>query len=50
MLEHQSQLMNEFMGNDPRPFYQRATTRDKYFGSIHNFDFCEIYYKLDNLN
>jgi LmbE family N-acetylglucosaminyl deacetylase len=47
MLEHQSQLENDFMGNDPRPFYQRATTRDKQFGKQHNSAFCEVFYKLN---
>jgi LmbE family N-acetylglucosaminyl deacetylase len=46
MLEHKSQLLNDFMGNDPRPFYQRATSRDKEFAKINGGDFCEIYYKL----
>ena len=47
MLEHKSQLVNDFMGNDPRPFYQRATTRDKEFAKLNQGDFCEIYYKLN---
>jgi LmbE family N-acetylglucosaminyl deacetylase len=47
MLEHKSQLLNDFMGNDPRPFYQRATTRDKEFAKLNQGDFCEIYYKLN---
>jgi LmbE family N-acetylglucosaminyl deacetylase len=46
MLEHQSQLENDFMGNDPRPFYQRATARDKQFGKLYNSAFCEVFYQL----
>jgi len=47
MLEHQSQLETKYMGNDPRPFYQRSTGRDGKFGKIHNYDYCEVYYKLE---
>jgi LmbE family N-acetylglucosaminyl deacetylase len=46
MLEHQSQLENDFMGTDPRPFYQRATTRDKIFGKLNNSSFCEVFFEL----
>lgn len=49
MLEHKSQLANKVMGEDPRPFYQRATARDGHYGNIHNSDFCEIYYLINNL-
>lgn len=48
MLEHRSQLETKFMGNDPRPFYQRATARDQSFGKIFNYDYCEVYFQLKN--
>ncbi len=48
MLEHKSQLLNQFMGDDPRPFYQRAITRDNYFGKIHNYNYCEIYLSVND--
>lgn len=47
MLEHKSQLTNKFMGGDPRPFYQRATARDGHYGKMHNSDFCEVYYLIN---
>jgi LmbE family N-acetylglucosaminyl deacetylase len=47
LLEHKSQFETKFMGNDPRPFYQRAISRDSNFGRRLNYDFCEIYYKLN---
>jgi LmbE family N-acetylglucosaminyl deacetylase len=50
MLEHRSQLENDFMGNDPRPFYQRAVTRDKQFGKTFNKGFCEVFYSLNSNN
>jgi LmbE family N-acetylglucosaminyl deacetylase len=46
MLEHESQLVNQFMGNDPRPFYQRSMGRDTEFGKQHGCEYCEIFYKL----
>ena len=46
MLEHKSQFETKFMGSDPRPFYQRAISRDSSFGKRFNFEFCEVYYKL----
>lgn len=48
MLEHKSQLVNQFMGSDPRPFYQRATARDEYFGTLHYSAFCEVYYAIQD--
>jgi len=50
MLEHKSQLANKFMEGDPRPFYQRATTRDGHYGQIHYSDFCEVYYLINTHN
>jgi LmbE family N-acetylglucosaminyl deacetylase len=48
MLEHRSQIETKFMGNDPRPFYQRATARDQSFGKTFNYDYCEVYFQLKN--
>lgn len=48
MLEHKSQIETKFMGDDSRPFYQRAAARDSSFGKLHNHDYCEIYYKLNH--
>lgn len=45
MLEHESQMLTNFMGNDPRPFYQRATSRDAKIGKKNGYEFCEIFYK-----
>jgi len=45
MLEHSSQMLTNFMGNDPRPFYQRASFRDSKLGIKNGHDFCEIFYK-----
>jgi glucosamine-6-phosphate deaminase len=50
MLEHKSQLVNKFMGGDPRPFYQRATARDGHYGALHKSDFCEVYYLINEHN
>ena len=47
MLEHKSQLNNGFMGGDPRPFYQRACLRDRYFGLKLNYGFCELFYSIE---
>jgi len=46
MLEHKSQFETKFMGNDPRPFYQRAISRDASFGKKFNYQFCEVFYML----
>lgn len=56
MMEHTSQIKNKCMGPDDRPFYERATHRDKWFGKkylgklgeineekVH----CEIFYMLN---
>ena len=47
MLEHKSQLVNAFMGEDPRPFYQRAVARDGFYGKENGKAYSEIYYLLD---
>jgi LmbE family N-acetylglucosaminyl deacetylase len=47
MLEHKSQLENKFMGGDFRPFYQRACTRDLFYGNINGGSYCEVYYLLN---
>lgn len=49
MLEHKSQLNNGFMGQDDRPFYERATARDREFGKLFDSSFVEVYYKIENL-
>lgn len=50
MMEHTSQIQNKFMGADERPFYERATHRDKWFGSKYEKDYCEIFYLLNDGN
>ncbi len=46
MLEHDSQIKTKFMGNDTRPFYQRAMNRDSKIGNKNGYDFCEMFYKF----
>jgi LmbE family N-acetylglucosaminyl deacetylase len=46
MLEHKSQIENKFMGDDSRPFYQRAAARDTSFGKKHSREYCEVYYRV----
>ena len=45
MLEHESQALTNFMGSDPRPFYQRASSRDSKIGIKYGYDFCELFYQ-----
>ena len=47
MLEHKSQLVNGFMGEDPRPFYQRACARDGFYGAKYGSIYSEVYYLLN---
>lgn len=47
MLEHKSQLTNGFMGEDPRPFYQRACARDNFYGMQYGKAYSEVYYLLN---
>ena len=51
MLEHLSQIANNHMGLDDRPFFERSTHRDKWFGSKYGIGtekdknaYCEVYY------
>lgn len=46
MMEHRSQIDTNYMGDDPRPFYQRALTRDACFGRDLGEKYCEVFYKL----
>jgi len=47
MMEHVSQIENKFMGADERPFYERATHRDKWFGSKYGKNYSEIFHLVN---
>lgn len=47
MLEHKSQMVNGFMGEDPRPFYQRACARDAFYGAKYGSAYSEVFYLLE---
>jgi len=46
MLEHKSQMNTKFMGNNSLPFYVRGVMRDEKFGSLNNYEYCEVFYKI----
>lgn len=48
MLEHTSQIRNSSMGDDERPFYERVSKRDFFFGRIFGYEYCEVFYKVDS--
>lgn len=48
MMEHTSQIKTKFMGADERPFYQRATHRDNWFGEKYGKEYCEIFYMINS--
>ena len=48
MLEHKSQIENDFMGDDFRPFYERVTRRDKSIAKDLGLKYCEVFYKINS--